>query len=84
MRDEVKTVGSKKIEDVLALLQGGVTQYNIQQLLFMNFQKLSEYVEAEKFGNQLIFGAVSEMRKLVEAIMDQRVIAKRRKGDRQP
>jgi len=69
LRDEVKTVGSKKIEDVLALMQGGVTQYNIQQLLYMNFQKLSEYVEAGKFRNQLVFEAVSEMRRFVEAMM---------------
>ena len=69
LRDEVKAVGSKKIEDVLALMQGGISQYNIQQLLYMNFQKWSEYVEATKFSNRLVSDAVSEMRRLVKAMV---------------
>lgn len=72
LRDEVKTVGSKKIEDVLALMQGGISQYNIQQFLYVNFQKWSEYVEATKFSNRLVSDAVSEMRRLVKAMVTEK------------
>jgi hypothetical protein len=69
LRDEVKAVGSRRVEDVLALLQGGVSQYNLLQLLFANLQKMGEYVEVAKIDRKLFSDAVSSMRRLAEAIL---------------
>ncbi|MCK4477996.1 hypothetical protein KAU88_05670 [Candidatus Bathyarchaeota archaeon] len=68
LRDEVKVVGSKSVADVLALMQGGVSTYNIVQLLFANFQETKKYVEATQFQNRLVVDAVSQMRRLADAV----------------
>jgi len=69
LRDEVKAVGSKRVEDVLALLGGGVSQYNLLQLLFLQTRKLDEYVEATKFQSRLFGEAVSSMSRLADAVL---------------
>lgn len=66
VRDEVKVVGSQKVESVLALMQGGVSTYNVLQLLFANFQEQQKLVELYKFQNRVVSDAVSSMRRLVE------------------
>lgn len=68
LRDEVKVVGSKRVEDVLALMQGGVSTYNILQLLHMNFQKMSALVDAQKFQNRISSEAMASMSRLVDSL----------------
>ena len=40
LRDEVKAVGARRVEDVLSLMQGGVSTYTTQQFLFRTLQQL--------------------------------------------
>ena len=40
LRDEVKVVGARRVEDVLLLMQGGVSTYSTQQFLFQTLQQL--------------------------------------------
>ncbi len=42
LRDEIKAVGFRRIEDVLCLLQGGVSTYDIFQFLFMLTKEVKE------------------------------------------
>jgi hypothetical protein len=40
VRDEVKAVGSRRVEDVLLLMQGGASMYSLLQFLFRTVQQL--------------------------------------------
>ena len=40
LRDEVKVVGARRVEDVLLLMQGGVSTYSTLQFLFQTLQQL--------------------------------------------
>jgi hypothetical protein len=40
LRDEVKVVGARRVEDVLLLMQGGVSAYTLQQFLYQTLQQL--------------------------------------------
>jgi len=67
LRDEVKIVGSPSLSNVLALMQGGVSTYNIVQLLFANFEEQKKLVELHKYQNRIFSDLVSQTRRLVEA-----------------
>jgi hypothetical protein len=69
LRDEVRVVGNRRIEDVLALLQGGVSNYSVVQLLFMNLGKIDDYFEATKFQNRFVGEAVEQMRRMADAVI---------------
>ena len=68
IRDEVKVVGSTRVEDVLSLLQGGVDPYNVSQLLFGLVQEIRLEREAVKFQSGLVIDAISSMRRCIEAM----------------
>jgi hypothetical protein len=63
LRDEVRVVGTRKLEDVIPLLRGGISSYNILQLLYMNFHE----IQRQNILIPLVEEAVSQMRRLVEA-----------------
>jgi hypothetical protein len=65
LRDEVKAVGCRRIEDVLAMLQGGVSNYNILQLLFMILSETR--AERESIGD-----AAAQMHRLVDFFFEQK------------
>jgi len=68
LRSEVKAVGSRGVEDVYALLKGGVSAYNVFQSNFMLVQKVDKLAEAQKFSNQLVSELVSQNRRLIQAL----------------
>lgn len=57
LRDEVKVVGARRVEDVLLLMQGGVSAYSLQQFLFQTLQQL-------EIQNKLTVENVAQNRRL--------------------
>ena len=51
LRSEVK-VKPDSIESIYTLLKGGVTSYNVVQMLFMIGKKLDDLITAQKFQNE--------------------------------
>jgi len=68
IRDEVKVVGSTRVEDVMTLLQGGVESYNFSRLLFGLIEQVRLEREAVKFQSGLVIDAMSSMRRYMDAM----------------
>lgn len=69
LRGEVKATRPLQLENVLALMNGGVSAYNQMQLLFMNVQKMNEEIEAQKFTNRLLSDILAQNQSLLKVMM---------------
>lgn len=69
LRSELKATKSLNVANVLALMSSGISQYNILQLMFLNFREIRKYVEVAKFQNKLLIELVSQNRMLIDAIL---------------
>ncbi len=67
LRDEVKVVGSRSIEDVFALMHGGVSQYTVNQFLFRLVQRVDALNDEHKLQNRVLLDAVDSMRRIADA-----------------
>jgi hypothetical protein len=65
LRDEVKVVGARRVEDVLLLMQGGVSTYSTLQFLFQTLQQL-------KIQNKLNVENVAQNRRLFTEFLRRR------------
>jgi len=73
LRSEVKATRPLDVSNVLALMMGGVSQYNSLQLMFLNFQEMRKYVKATKFQNQLLWELVGQNRRLINKLFEKGV-----------
>ena len=69
LRDEVKVVGARRVEDVLLLMQGGVSTYSLQQFLFQTLQQL-------EIQNRVTVENVAQNRRLFAEFLRRRGRAK--------
>ena len=65
LRDEVKVVGARRVEDVLLLMQGGVSTYSTLQFLFQTLQQL-------EIQNKLTVENVAQNRRLFTEFLRRR------------
>lgn len=72
LRSEVKATKPLDVANVLALMNAGVSQYNVLQLLFLNFQEMKRYVEAAKFQNRHLVEITGRNRRLADALLRKR------------
>jgi len=72
VRVEAKAPVPLSVQQVGALLQGGVQAYNIVQNVFAMLQSVNRLVDAQKFQNELVQRLVNQNRSLIEFLFKER------------